>query len=252
MMDRVNRLRLVVMESPYDSWDHPLTEPLFAKMVGLKLKGYGRVFPYGVLAADTTDLISDHLLVCEETETGLRPLFGNKSVPLKKCELHHLPFSGISVVEEAGASEHVEVMRQIILDAKQTDADLRYAGSMTIDPSETGNKEWSTILRELFTTIYVRFYQSLPKAEVIAGATLRFKIEAYTKWLGHQQLEKDGKVLPPIRIAHLANEPVVWTHLREFSPEAQAIAKKWEKMWDNRIHIPATLQQQMGSEKKSA
>jgi hypothetical protein len=243
MMNRLERLRLVVMESPYDCWDNPLVEPLYAKMVGLKLRGYGRVFPYGVLAADTTDLISDHLLLCEETPQGLVPLFGNKSVPLNKCEIHHLPFPGISVPEESGAHEHVEAVKHIIANAKKLGHDLRYAGSMTIDPKESGNKEWSKILRELFTTIYFNYYQSLKNAEILAGATIRFKVDSYTDWLGHKRLELNGKTLGPVHVAHLANEPVVWTHLTEFSFEARRTAKKWESMWLNRIHIPATSSQ---------
>lgn len=240
MKNRIERLRLVVMESPYDSWNHPLTEPLFGKMVGLKIKGYGRVYPYGVLAVDTTDLISDHLLICEETESGLSPLFGNKSVPLTKCELHNLPFSGLSVVEESNAPLHVQAMKRIIADSKKNGVDLRYAGSMTIHPDETGNKEWSLTLRELFTTLYVRFYQSLQKAEVITGATLRFKVQNYTGWLGHQLIEHNGAPLGAVQVAHLAKEEVLWTHLKAFTPEAQMTAQKWDHLWQNRIHIEAS------------
>jgi hypothetical protein len=241
MKSRIERLRLVVMESPYDCWDNPLVEPLFAKMVGLKLRGYGRVFPYGVLAADTTDLISDHLLLCEETPQGLVPLFGNKSVPLNKCEFHHLPFPGLSVPEESGFQEQAQAVRKIIKAAKDSGADLRYAGSMTIDPKESGNKEWSKTLRDLFTTVYFHYYQSFKRAEILAGLTLRFKIDDYGKWLGHKPLEWNGKVLGPVNVLHLANEAVLWTHLTEFSLEARRTAKKWQSMWDNRIHIPATL-----------
>jgi hypothetical protein len=240
MKNRIERLRLVLMESPYDSWNHPLTESLFGKTIGLKLKGYGRAYPYGVLAADTTDLISDHLLVCDETDQGLKPLFGLKSVPLDRCEFHRLAFPGLSVVEASDAPLHCRAVNKIIWDAKANNVDLRYAGSMTIHPDETGDKDWSRTLRELFTTMYVNYHLSLPRrVETLAGGTLRFKVEQYIHSLGHRPIELNGEVLGPVQIAHLAREKVQWTHLKEFSLEARQIARKWKEKWENRIHIEA-------------
>jgi hypothetical protein len=236
-LKRIDRIRFVILESPYDTWGHPMTESLFSKMVTLKLNGYGREYPYGVMAVDTTDMICDHLLICEETEDGLRPLVGNKSIPLSKCEQFHLPFPGLSLLEEAGAKDHVVSMQKLIAHTKAHGGDLRYAGGWTMDPNERGQGEWSKQLRELFTAIYISYYLSIPKVGVITGATMRFKIETYTKWLGHEPLHLDGKELDPINVVHLAGEKVLWTYMNRIGLEPRIVAKKWAKLWHDRLHI---------------
>lgn len=238
-LERLDRLRFVIMESPYDSWGHPRTEEVFAKMMTLKLRGYGKEYPYGVMAVDTTDMISDHLLVCEETDAGLRALVGNKSVPLSKCEQFHLPWPGLSLLEDAKAHPHDEVMRGIIRDCKETGRDLRYAGSWTMDPAERGQGEWSTILRELFTAIYCSYYMSFPKVGVITGGTVRFKVPDYVKWLGHEGLALNGVELPPLNVTHLAGESVLWTYMTQVGFEPRQVVRKWQKLWDNQLRIPA-------------
>lgn len=240
LIDRAKRLQLIVLESPYDTWNHPLTQALFLPMIELKLKGYGRAYPYGVLAADTTDFIADHLLVCEETDQGYVPIFGNKSIPAEKCEMHYVAFPGLSLLEDSGAMRQAAVMRKIMENAKQNNVDLRYAGSMTIHPKEVGNKEWQAIMRELFTTIYVKYYRNLGREfEIITGATVRFKVPEWVKKVGHVPFEENGEVLPAVQLHHLAGEDVIWTTLKEFTFEARRIADKWESLWNNRIHVAA-------------
>lgn len=238
--ERLAQIRFVILESPYDSWGDPRTEELFARMAGLKIRGYGAEYPYGTLAIDTTDLISDHLLICEERPTGLHPILGNKSVSLRKCEAHHLPWPGLSVLEESGAHEQAEAVRQIMADAKSAGQDLRYAGSWTMDPAERKKRAWTVFLiRDLFTAIYTSYYLSLPRTEVLTGGTVRFKVDSYAKWVGHTSLMKNGAELGPVNVAHLAGESVLWTHLREFSLDARRVAKQYEDLWANRLHIKA-------------
>lgn len=249
LLERSDRLRFVILESPYDSWNHPLAETIYGRMVTLKLQGYGREFPYGVMAVDSTDMISDHLLVCEETDDGLRPLVGNKSIILNKCERFHMPFAGLSIPEEAKAHEHILVMNEIIRNAKETGRDIRYAASWTMAPRERGQGEWTDLLRELFTAIYTSYYLEIPKVGITAGATIRFKVDAYVKWLGHVALHRDGRELPPIKVPHLNDEPVLWTHLESFNLEPRRVAKKWQKLWNNHVRISAPVAQ---AQKKAA
>jgi hypothetical protein len=232
---------MVVLESPYDSWADAHTELIFARMVGLKIRGYGREYPYGTLAVDTTDMISDHLLICEETSEGLRPLFGSKSVPLKKCLAHHLRFPGLSVPEDANAHQQAASVKRIIERALASHVDLRYIGSMTMDPSERGDKEWSLYMRDLFTAMYTSFHLELPtRFETLAGGTIRFKIDQYVKSLGHKSLVNErGEELGPISVTHLASEPVLWTHLTEFSWDARRVAQTYKHLWEARLHIKA-------------
>lgn len=237
MLERVRKLKFVVLESPYDTWSHPLTEKIFSRLMGLKLKGYGCEYPYGVLPVDTTDFIADHLIICEEEDGELQPIVSIKSVSLAQCRQHGLVFPALVLMRQAGATVHAETIEQIIQTADNHDLDLRYVGSWTIDPDHRGDKEWGDVLRELFTTIYVSFHHDR-KSQTIAGGTLRFKVDKYIQWLGHQPLSRDGKALPTVRVQHLAGEENLFTHLQSFTFESRSVAKKWQALWNDRIVIP--------------
>ena len=59
-----NKIKIVVMECPYDTWDINPTQELFGKMVSLKLAGYRARHPYGVMPVEAYDYIGIHQLVC--------------------------------------------------------------------------------------------------------------------------------------------------------------------------------------------
>lgn len=237
MLERVSKLKFVVLGSPYDTWSNPLTEKLFARLVGLKLAGYGHEYPYGVLPLDTTDFVADHLIICDEDEQGLKPIVSIKSTSLAQCRAHKLPFPALTLMQLVKKNEHANVIEQIMAQSEKNGTDLRYVGSWTIDPNERGNKEWGDVLRELFTAIYVSFHLE-NKSQTIAGGTLRFKVDKYIQWLGHEPLLMDGHQLSTVPVFHLNGEENLFTHLKSFSFESRSIAKKWQKLWDERIVIP--------------
>lgn len=237
MIERVNKLKFVILGSPYDTWKHPLTEKLFARLMGLKLSGYGHEYPYGVLPVDTTDFIADHLIICEEDDLGLKPICSIKSTSLEQCKIHNVTFPALALMRQAEAFEHAYAIEKIMNKATSEKADLRYVGSWTIDPEQRGNKEWGDIMRELFSAMFVSYHLE-SKSQTIAGGTLRFKIDKYVQWLGHQPLSMNGQPLSTVRVQHLAGEENLFTHLTSFTFEARSVAKKWQTLWDERIVIP--------------
>lgn len=237
MANEAGNLKFVILESPYDTWGHPETERLFARMCGLKLRGYGNEYPYGVLATDTTDMISHHLLICEETDDGLIPIFGNKSVPLSKCDAHLVSFPALSLFEQARAPEHAEAMRGLMSEAREKGRDLRYAGSWTVEPRVRTSKERAKELKEMFTALYIAYHLEVPKLQLLTGATVRFKVPELVKTLGHHAMRSGSKELGPVNVHHLAGELVLMTLLTEFTFEARQLAKKWEPMWKSHLRI---------------
>jgi hypothetical protein len=97
------QLRVVVLESPYDTWELPQVEKIFSDMIGIKLRGYGRQYPYGVLPVDGADLISTHLLLCDKD--SLQPIMGIRWTSLNKCRAHYITFPALSLVQQAGAPD---------------------------------------------------------------------------------------------------------------------------------------------------
>lgn len=228
-------LKIAVIESLYDTWDDREATSLFQDTVGLKLRGYGKEYPYGVLPVDGADLISTHLLLCQPKMGKLVPLMGIRWTSLQKCKAHFLTWPGLSLVQQAGAPEHVRGMEALIAAAEARGADIYYSGALTIDPSNRGDKERSIAYREILTAMYVGYQHDHRPSELLAGGTVRFKIHDWLRSLGHLPLTCEGRELGPINVRHLAGETVQIMHMKEFSFEALRIARKWEKLWDERI-----------------
>lgn len=234
----MENLKIVVLESPYDTWNDPITGNLLKDLIGFKLRGYGRLYPYGIMPVDGTDLISTHLLTCRLRADGsLCPIMGVRFTSLKKCRLHYTNFPGMSLVQQANSPEHIEALEKIISEVDTRNADLFYEGSFTIDPMERETKERSIFFRELLTLMYVSYQKETNYSELMGGGTIRFKMEKWLASLGHTPFTKNNIELGPIKVKHLAGEQVLVMHLKEFSFEALRITKKWQHLWDDRLVI---------------
>ncbi len=235
----IDELQIVVLESPCDTWDQPQVPDLYRDMITLKLKGYGCEYPYGVLAVDGSDLISTHLLLCKKNreEGRLRPVMGIRWTSHVKARVHYLKFPGMALLEQAQAYEHVEALRDVMRSADARGVELFYLGSLTIDPEERTNKAQSRMYRELLTTMLVNYHRQIPGCELMAGGTMRFKIDDYMRGIGYRPLQLKDRELGSIHVHHLAGEEVLPMHLRQFSFEARQTAEKWDELWQNRIWI---------------
>ena len=237
----MKNLQIVVLESPYDTWDNPLVGDLFRDLIGVKLRGYGREYPYGVLPVDASDLISTHMAVCRKTDGGgYRPLMGFRWTSLQKSRLHHIAYSGLSLLQQANAPDHVEALEKIISDADKRGVDICYTGSLSIEPAERTDKERSRFFRELLTLMFVSYQREDGFSEMMSGGTVRFKMEKWLAMVGHVSLTKSNLELGPINVKHLAGELVQVMHLKEFSFVAKKIAKKWQHLWDERLVIKSS------------
>lgn len=229
----MKNIRLVILESPYDSWTEPLVATTLMDFIGVKLRGYGSQYPYGVLPVDGADLISTHMSVCETQADGsFKPIMAIRWTSMKKCRLHYIGFPGMGLLQQANATEHVTALEKIISDLDKKDGDLFYSGALSIDPSQKKDKAHSIFIRELLTLMYVEYYKQHGNCELMAGGTVRFKIDNWLNSIGHTPLHID-----PINVKHLAGEVVRVMHLKEFSFEALRIAKKWNHLWNERLVI---------------
>lgn len=234
----MKNLKIVVLESPYDSWNQPLAGDLLRDLIGTKLRGYGREYPYGVLPVDAADLISTHMSVCRiEPNGSFCPVMAIRWTSLKKSRLHYINFPGLSLVQQANAPDHVGALEKIISDADRRGTDLFYSGALSIEPSERSSKERSLFFRELLTMMYVNYQKETGYSELMAGGTIRFKVDKLMTFMGHVSLMKNDTELGSINVKHLAGEAVKVMHLKKFSFEAIKIARKWQHVWDERLVI---------------
>lgn len=235
-----NNFQLVILECPYEIWDQPLVQTLFAKMVLLKRRGYGHNYQNHVLPVDTSDYIATHVLLCtRDTDGSFTPVMGLKSISLKICTKYKLNFPGLGLVQSAKKQAHIEVVESIIKRCEDQKKGLAYFGSWTIDTDF--KKTYYQKNKDLVEAVNI-FYFALNKeqniSEVILGGTLRFHTERFFQTLGQRPIAMNGDELEPINVVHLDKEPVVVMHGKVESSEVLILGrKKWQKIWNDRIHM---------------
>lgn len=228
----IPKIKIVLLSNPVSTWDDPLTRDLFFQLISLKLKGYGRSYPDGVIAVDSVDFIADHLLLCEERrDGGLRVLMGYKSVLQSRCEHYHFPFPALPLLKSSKADQYIPKIEKILADAKKRGEELAYSSSWTIDEHAQQNRELNRYLRKLFTTMIVGYHRDHNIPQWMTCGVVRFRTDEYFNFLGGQALTD------AFAQYSLEGEPVRMFHIAQHSEQALASAAENEHVWKNRLYI---------------
>ncbi|MGK5085055.1 hypothetical protein WDW37_17335 [Bdellovibrionota bacterium FG-1] len=237
-LDGINRnLRVVVLDCPYDTIQNEQTQGLFAKLAALKIAGYQAEYPYGALPLDTTDFIAVHLLLCEERSGNLLPLMGFKSVTAKRCAIHNIPFPAHGVLRGNDLPEYEKALDEIISTSRSKGQEIAYNSSLTVHPDARHDKQLRQLCTDMTVALFVKYYQEYKIPNVIAAATLRFKVQVVKEFAGFEYLSLNGSPLPPFDCKPFFGEKVALMHLRQFRDEAKFWANRYSCLWDNRLTI---------------
>ena len=232
-------LKIVVLECPYDTWDDPFTREMYAKMISLKLKGYSSGYPYGILPVGGDDLVSTHLMICEERAGGLEPLLGYKSITQSRAAIHQLIFPALSIAMNAPSPEHTQALEALKEQCGSQKWNLRYDSAYTILPGLRDDRELIGDLKILMTGMHTLFHQEYESKESLLVGVLKFKTDHYfAKW-GYQPVRLGEKELPPLPHFGLFRELVSMMALKDFTDHARACADETRSLWDQRITAQA-------------
>lgn len=238
--------KIVVIKGPNDNWDHPVVREMFHKIVSLKLRGYGKEYPYGVMCLDTTDFICDHLAICQVTEGDeLKPVLAYKSIELSRAETFKLPFSLLTLVQHSARPEDVKTISKKIEEAKTNNHTLRYCSAYTIDPEIRFDKAGTRWLQRLMGGMHANFHLTEKTGESTLLGVTQFKVDKMFETWGYKKISED------YNLKSLNNTMVGMLSLTKFSDFALSLAEEFKAIWDERIEI-GTGQQQIGEEKKAA
>ncbi|QDK36370.1 hypothetical protein [Bdellovibrio sp. NC01] len=237
----LDQFQLLILESPFENWAEPSVQNAFAKMVELKKIGYGSCYSKGVLPVDTSDFFATHVLLCLPDQSGeLQPVMGYKTITLDQCKQFNQNFPGLSLVQNAKAPQHTEVVKTIIGKCEREGGKLAYLGSWTADPAFKKGPLTHINLKDAFVAFYHLLYREQNVTDIVIGGTLRFKTEKLFAEIGHKPLSLNGEVLPNIEVAHLVKEPVLVMH-SSFDKNVISLAeRKWQSVWDRRALVEKT------------
>src|SRR5262249_37783257 len=128
-------VQIVVLDNPFRIWSNPVVQDLFVKAIDLKIRGYGGIYPEGVIPVDTNEFVGTHVLVCRKRGKKLFPITGFRSISLQRCDQHFLAFPSLAIARNSGAPRHAEVVQSIMDRCRKGRIRLEYFGGWTIDPA---------------------------------------------------------------------------------------------------------------------
>ncbi len=245
-MADIQSLRFVVLETPYDQWENPIAREMFGRMALLKLNGYRKEYPYGVLPLDATDYVSTHLLICTEEPGGpLKPIAGYKSLTLQRCYIHNLKFPLLNYMSESTAPLHASAVKHILERHQHLGNQLAYNGSWTVDPDIRSDRTFVSQLKELMMGLGVRFCQAYGITTLLGAGAVLNKADKYFRGWGYTPLKGgDGVELPAVSLPAFFDRQVQVIHLDQFNESALENAERAKSLWENRQTLGAPTSDQ--------
>ena len=236
-------LKLVILRCPYDSLRIPEAQGLFAQLMAMKIEGYRKEYPYGILPVDTTDFFGDHYLVCSKEKDGkLVPLIGAKSTFSDRCPKFRLEFPFMNYLKQNAPPEFFESAAVIFDRNKSSEKRLSYDSGYTISKEARSNPILKNIVKELFSAIHVLFHSEIAKTdEILSMTATRFKVDRLFEFWGYHRLQSvEGGNLPEISLPSHYGQLAVCMHMRGgFSAQALEAAEKYRALWEDRIVFEA-------------
>jgi hypothetical protein len=231
-------MRLIILECPYDTWERPDTRRLFDDMVGLKLDGFLKEYPYGFLPVDGIDFVGTHHLICEETPRGFEILTAYRSIALDRCRTHMLEFPLLAPLRGCGLLAHASAIEGMISRCETTGTALTYYGAWATRPDLRSGPRVQE-LRRVATGFHVLYSLSRPPTEIVTVASTKVKVQRIFEYWGYRPLDIDGVPLPEFRVPEFFNFPgVLYSHRSDaFSYLALKQAETCEKLWSERLEI---------------
>jgi hypothetical protein len=232
-------LRMVVVDTPYDTLDLPITQQLFSQCAAFKIKSYQTVYPYGVLPVDAYEFISTHHFLCRERGGSYEILMCFKTITLKKCRVHLLRFPAVGLLRSSDAHTHAAVLEELLLKHDRSPEKVSYGGSWTIRPEARENPAISILFKELFIAMLVQHERTSGTSERYCYGVLKVKTDSFFANYGYVPLSDGGSLLPPFNSSALMDDPGVILRCSQFSAEAEQLAEKYQSLWERRLHIDA-------------
>lgn len=235
--------RLVQMDSPFEQWDDPLIRQLFERTMTLRINGYGRKYPSGVIPFDISSWYASHFLLCEDSE-GFQPVMGFQRVTLEQYRKHYAPFAPLTSCKQAGRAEHIRAMEELVAQADDRPEKLSYTGGFTVDPKLRANRELVGELCSLMVVLHYFFHREAGEGhEIVTAPTIRFNIDSLLSPYGFLPLVDPGEEgdKSDVSFASYAGEKVRFMGVKTFNREMIQLAERYQSLWDNRILLCRTF-----------
>ena len=230
------KLKIVVLDCPYDTLHTTITQTLLIKTIAMKVAGYRKHYPYGVLPADTCDFVATHMLLCEEKNNELNPLMGMKFTTLDRCKIHNLEFPLRHIVDRK-YNQHYQSVTETLSEIELSNETCAYSSSWTMSEEVRKDKTLSLFCKYLNMAMFSYYSKLFKIKNIVDGATTRFKIEQWKKFLGYEPFKLNGISLGEVPCDPFFGEPILLMRLKNISTDGECFSKQFEYLWDKKLII---------------
>jgi hypothetical protein len=221
-----------VIYNTYDIFEHnPRVRELLAENWGMKLRGYKKYFPYGVLPIDCYDYLCHHIIITNKLTNKV--VMGIKSLTYSNCLNCGFNFpvqSHLFTGNEDIYSKHILAINEWL----QSDTDAAYSSGFTIEPSLS--REEKKYLTDVVFWLFYHFYTTYKIPNILQAISKRFKLDGRQKDIGFEMLSYQGEVLSHIVTKEYDNVESDIMVLNNYNFKKDHIDKAMsiKMLWDNR------------------
>ncbi len=232
--------KLVVVDYPISLMHDPVVASLMGKVFHIKYETYGQVHAPGVIPVDKADFYATHLILCQESATGLTPIFAYRSVSWERCLEHRQEFPALSVVQQDGNEVLTQEMKLIMDQYQDCPRAISWDSAWAQDPNVRVGKtaEQKEQLREITMAIGCLHHQAMDIPHMVTLGTLKVKTDVFFHLMGLRPLVPQQKFAYS---AQFGSEVEVY-HGVGFSEQAMACAQKYQALWDQRIEYSGLVE----------
>lgn len=228
------KFKIVIIDYPIYTLDDTFCATLLGKALKMKFDGYSITYNDNVLPMDKTDFFGMHLMLCEEKDQELIPIFAYKSVSLSRCLKYNFEFPILTIAKNDCHSTCLDDLNKIINEIKDPSS-ISYDSALAKNLSYrfSSDVELKTILREITMMIIVKHHHDYKIPHMINCGAIKVQTDKFFLKLGLKKLNDQAHFIQK----HLNNEESVIFYNNSFSFEAYRMAKKYRGLWDNKLVI---------------
>jgi hypothetical protein len=230
-----DKYQIYIIYNTYDLFhNNDVVRNLLADNWGMKLRGYRKYFPYGVLPIDSYDYLCHHIIIKHKASDKV--IMGFKSLTKSNCDRYgyDLPIKQHLINDYGDKYKyHSLAIDQWIAECQNRNQDLAYSTGFTIEP--TLPKDEKIFLTDALFYLFYHFYTTYKIPNILQAISIRFKLDERQNDIGFNRIKYKDLILPRIEtkkyddvqsfIMVLDNYGFKDGHIEK----SLSIAKLWEK-----------------------
>ena len=234
MFFKNKKFKVVIVDFPIFVLDNVFCSTILGKSLKMKYVGYHATYGDNILPMDKSDFFGTHIIFCEELDNELIPIFAYKSTSLDRCLDYSFEFPGLSLMKADGDPSCVMAINKIIDEVNNpTLISFDSSWAQNLDYRFSNDPSVKTTLREIMMMVIVKHHEDFNIPHMITCGAVKVKTDQFFLRIGLNKLNDSAHFYQK----GLKNEEAVIFYNRSFSIEAQAMSKKHQNLWDNKLVI---------------